>query len=400
VKSQFEATAVQEDDVEADGTSKKRLLLRAFGQLEAVVAGSLAALTGWQAAATFSDLPILWVFVLFAVAVALWAWFRRPATQSEMAMRSTVLLTGAYALQLCTSVSPDAVSLFHLWLGVTALAYALVLKPGWGALLAVSAVVVFTLASLSGGDESVASLASGGAFLWIVPVLLAMGVGALVRRPGAQARASMDSSTSLYNQGGLLAHGQELLESLQRERRELTLAVFDCSDLLEVRQIYGNRTSRKLIACIIRKLSLLAGERGLAARTGPAQFAVAMPMSREKALLAIGRALGNPTRIELEGGNSEIVLVPNLMVETVADGSSVERLFRALSRGLARLQEEEQLRQRYLQRERERHSRPMALRPPIDAPEAPVPARASPLASQPAVLQQIPTTIPMPLPAR
>ena len=72
--------------------------------------------------------------------------------------------------------------------------------------------------------------------------------------------------------------------------------------------------------------------------------------------MAIERLLGNPTRFELEGCRSEIVLVPQLMVEAVPDGGTVEGMFAALCRGLARVQEEERMRNEYLQRQREKHS--------------------------------------------
>lgn len=210
----------------------------------------------------------------------------------------------------------------------------------------------------------------------------------------------MDRSTLLYNRGGLIAQGNILLATCRGERRELTLAVFDCDDLLEARQIYGNRTSRKLIDCIISKMTLLAGERGLAGRTGPTQFSVVMPMGRDKAVQVIERVLGNPGRIELEGGNSEIVLVPNVMVETVSETGSLEKLFSALCRGLTRVREEEQLRQRYLQRERQRHSRPMPVQAEVAPPQLPKVSRTPRLGPDPVLMHQIPNTIPMPLPTR
>jgi GGDEF domain-containing protein len=268
-------------------------------------------------------------------------------------------------------------------------------------LVAVAAVAEFTLAGLWMGEDALSSLAAHGAYLLILPMLLAMKLGSLSRRLSARAdEGRTDRSTNLYNRAGLLEHGRNLLASCRAERRELTLAVFDCGDLLEARTIYGNRTSRKLIDSIVRKLKLLAGNQGFAARTGSTQFAVAMPMSREKAVQAIERLLGNPTRFELEGCKSEIVLVPHLMVEAVPAAGTVERMFAALCRGLARIQEEERMRQQYLQRERERHSRPMSI-PPIlaDAPPARA-ARTPRLDPDPVVAHQIPNTIPMPLASR
>ena len=211
--------------------------------------------------------------------------------------------------------------------------------------------------------------------------------------------AGTECGTMLYNQQGLLAHGEMLLAACRGERRDLTLAVFDCDDLVEARQLYGDRTGRKLIGCIIARMTLLAGERGLAGRTGPTQFSVVLPMGRDQAVEAIERVLGNPGRIELEAGNSELVLVPNIMVEAVPDTGSVEHLFAALGRGLTRLREEEQLRHRQLERERERqrHSRPMPVQADEPAPQLEQARRAPRLAPDSMLGHHVPNTIPMPL---
>lgn len=355
MNSQFEATTLQQNHGPGTGTSahaRRDWMNRMLLQLEPAVGASIAIATGWLAANSFPGLPWLWAFGLFALAVGFWAGLRRPTGQAGMAARALLLLAAAYVLHAHAGVPGGAAGVFFFWLGIPALFYAFVL------------------------------------------------LGALSRKPAQDhGNSRIDSSTSLYNRRGLLAHGKVLLESCRRERRELTLAVFDCSDLLEARKVYGSRTSRKLIDSIIRKLKLLAGDRGLAARTGPTQFAVAMPMGRDKAVQLIERVLGNPARIELDGGKSEIVLVPNVMVETVAENASVERLFAALCRGLSRLEEEEQKRQRYLQRERERHSKPMPLRAPSAGVPAVRPASPPRLGPDP-VVHQLPNTIPMPLASR
>lgn len=203
---------------------------------------------------------------------------------------------------------------------------------------------------------------------------------------------------ALYNRGGLLAHGEELLGRCRAAHRDLTLAVFDCNDLLEARTIYGARTSRLVVDSIVRKIATLAGPHGLAARTGPTQFCIALPVSRDKAVQAIERVLGNPARFELEGSRSELVLVPHVMVEAVPAAGTVERMFAALCRGLTRTHEEERMRDKYLQRERERHSRPM----PIRSDDAPAARPAPVLRLEPdrVFAHQVPNTIPMPLPAR
>ena len=400
MKSHFEPTTVQHSDT-GHASSLRQRAFPVLRRLEPGVAASIAAITGWLAATSHTDMPVLWLFALFAAAIGCWARLRRSATQLEVTARALVLLAATYGLHTHAGAPGGAASVFFVWLGLTSLYYVFILKTPLACIVAVASVAEFALAALWLGQDTLSSLAARGAFLLILPILLAMKLGAMARRPAAQLEsARTDRSTALYNRRGLLVHGKELLASCRRERRELTLAVFDCDDLREARAIYGKRTSRRLIDGIVRKLTLLAAGEGLAARTGPTQFAVAMPMSREKAVQVIERVLGNPSRFELEGGKSEIVLVPHLMVEAIPQGGSVGRMFAALCRGLARVQEEEKQRSSYLQRQRERHSRPMASRPaPVDAPAA-RPARPPLLEPDRAVMHQIPNTIPMPLSMR
>lgn len=231
--------------------------------------------------------------------------------------------------------------------------------------LAACALAAFTLSYLQ-----TRSLGSPGEFmahaglLGIFPLLLAKGFGAVMRGPvEAIENGRIDNSTALYNKEGFTVHGDKLLAACQRDNRPLSVAVFDCADLLEVRSIYGSRITRELMARIARKLTSLSADHGLAARTGRAEFSVVLPgLGREKALAAIARVLGSPLRIELDAGDSEIVLVPNFLVETAGcDTTGVDEIHQELRRELAQIGDNEQLRRNYLRRERERHSRPMGV---------------------------------------
>lgn len=399
--SQFEETVQQDDDAPAPHLSVPQRLSRFVLRLEPAVAGTIAAVTGWLATTSHSDIPVLWMFCLFAVAIAAWAGLRQPAPQLELAARALALIAAGYVLHTDAGVPGGVAGVFFFWLGLTTVYYVFVLKAPFAPLIALAAVAEFTLAVLWAGQDALSLLAARGAFLLILPMLVAMKLGSQARRPGARLTdARTDSSTALYNRIGLLAHGAELLTRCRATRRDMTLAVFDCTDLLEARTVYGNRISRELVDSMVRKLSLLAGSQGVAARTGPTQFAVAIPVSRDKAVQAIERVLGNPARFELEGSKNEIVLVPHLMVEAIPAAGTVDRMFAALCRGLARTHEQERMRQRYLQRERERHSRPMAIQPiQADAAVARM-AQLPRLAPDPVTVHPIPTTIPLPLPTR
>jgi GGDEF domain-containing protein len=174
---------------------------------------------------------------------------------------------------------------------------------------------------------------------------------------------ALDRSTGLYNRSGLFAAANEAART--RGGCELGMVLLDFADLVEIFQIYGNTTARKVVARIVRRLRVLAGLRGFAGRTGPTQFAVVLPgVTQEKARRRIQRVLGRPACVEFDAGDSEIVVVPDLRVDSVEPGeATVQLLYRDMCRELARAQQVELRRLNWLTSERERHSRPMSLPP-------------------------------------
>lgn len=345
-----------------------RWISHSVSHLERWVAWSIAVYTAWVTLFSFPDEPAAWSLVLYAGLIGKWATARLARQQWEMAGRGIALVAGAFVLQTHLAAQlDDAHTLFFFWLSITCLCYAFLLKPVWGAIVVAWAVVAFFVGSLLAPDAPpLSSLIAEAGFLVIFPLLLTMKFGCVMRGPDeALENSRIDFSTALYNRAGFAAYGNELLAECGREGQPLSVAVFDCSDLLEVRAIYGNRMARKLANRIVRKLSSLALDRGLAARTGPAEFSVVLPgMGREKAISAIHRVLGNPMRIEMDAGHSEIVLVPAVLVETAGvDTTSVDEIQTELRDELERQQAHEQRRQLHMQRQRERQSKPMGLSP-------------------------------------
>jgi GGDEF domain-containing protein len=334
--------------------------------LERWVAWSIALYTAWLAVFAFSGVPAVWLFVLYAGLVGKWAEARPARHQSEMAWRGLALIGGAYLLHTHTSAElGGAVGPFFFWLAITCLFYAFMLKPVWAACILGAALIELAASFLQAASPSSASgfMVHAG-FLCIFSLLLAMRFGMEMRAPDETLESGrIDGSTSLYNMAGFAAHGNALLAACRRDKRPLSVAVFDCADLLEVREIYGSRIARKLMQRTVAKLSNLCADQGVAARTGPAEFTVLLPgAGREKALAAIARVLGSPSRIELDAGDSEIVMVPGFLVEAAGpDVSCVTQIHQELRCDLARIEQTEQRRRRYLQRERESHSRPMGL---------------------------------------
>jgi diguanylate cyclase (GGDEF)-like protein len=185
----------------------------------------------------------------------------------------------------------------------------------------------------------------------------------LMRSFRAAPEEALDRSTGLYNRAGLFAAANEAVRT--REGQPLSMVVLDFADLREVYQIYGNEIARKVVGRVVRRLRAVAGARGVAGRTGPTQFAVALPgMPEDKAIRQVQRALGRPARVEFDAGDSEIVLVPHLLVDTAEPGATeVQSLYREMCHELARIQKDELRRLNWLTSERERHSRPMSLPP-------------------------------------
>ena len=350
------------------GANSPEWMSHSLRHLERWVAWSIAVYTAWLAVFAFPGVPGIWLFVLFAGVIGKWAEARPARQQADMAFRGTALIVGAYLLHTYTSPEiAGPAGMFFFWLSITCLYYAFMLKPAWAARLVGVALLEFTVSYVqASAHSSPADFMAHAGFLAIFPMLLAMRFGFVMRAPDeVLENGRMDSATGLFNAAGFTAHGDELLTACKRDKKPLSVVVFDCADLLEVRSIYGSKIARKLMSRIVRKLQELSVDQGLAARTGPAEFTVVLPgMGREKALAAITRVLGNPMRFELDAGDSEIVLVPGFLVETAgADTAGVDEIHQDLRTELSEMDDNERRRHNHMQRERERHSRPMSVVP-------------------------------------
>jgi GGDEF domain-containing protein len=366
------------------------LISHSLRHLERWVGWSIAVYTAWLAAFVFPGVPGLWALALYAGLIGKWAEAMPARHQLEMAWRGVALIAGAYVVHTHSGADVGGpAGPFFFWLSVTCLYYAFMLKPAWAAGLVLLALLEFTIAAIETLSLSRTDLLTQGAFLCLFPLLLAMKFGTVMRRPDEVLESGrIDAGTALYNKAGFSAHGGEMLAAARRENRPLSVAVFDCADLLEVRTIYGGRIARKLMGRIVAKLTNLTADRGLAARTGPAEFTVILPgMGRDKAMAAIQRVLGKPTRIELDAGDSEIVLVPPFVVDAIGtDTTSMDAFYEDLRAELSQINLHEESRQNYLRRERERHSRPMPLHSQPSPAEATRPASLLPEATIPAAL--------------
>ncbi|WP_167772830.1 GGDEF domain-containing protein [Ramlibacter humi] len=302
---------------------------------------------------------------------AAWAKVWPARHQAGVAARSTLMVTAILLAALCASAGGTLLP--TIWLGFAGLAYGVLLRGAWTTGLTVFAVAGWAGVELLAGRPLLEGL-QGLALLVLAPQIAAVAGGAWLRRLDARREATrFDGVTGLFSRDGLCA----AVDLLGSAGRPAAVAVFDCNDLLEIQRIYGTRIGRGMVSRVVRQLGLLAGERGFAARTGPAEFTVVLPgAGRERVLAAVQQAFGTPTRVEYDFRDSEIMVVPNVLIGIAGEGEDVGALQAALSRRLQWDRAYEERRLDYLRRERERHSRPAELAPhrsrPADDEDLPV----------------------------
>lgn len=94
-----------------------------------------------------------------------------------------------------------------------------------------------------------------------------------------------------------------------------SLALFDVSDLPELRHIFGTAAAHHVVARTVAALAALDPVHGRVLRTTPTSFAVVLPTyDVEQAHALVRRALGRSFAIEIEWRDEEIIVVPDFLV--------------------------------------------------------------------------------------
>jgi GGDEF domain-containing protein len=361
------------------------------GRVRAIEPWALVALSFSMAATAvflWPGLPASWALALVPLLAARWSQSGPARHAGELALRGTLVVVGVLLLQLHRPDDAGAAALLtQAWVAAACAAYAFLLPPVWAGGIASVALLVLATARLLAAEPTAQPTAMAeDALLVVLPAVLAALPGAALRRTDWRRESvRLDAATGLYNLAGLNEHGEGLLARSRRRGQPSTLAVFDCSDLLEVRHIYGGRVALRLALRAAAELTRIAGERGMAARSGSTEFTVLLPgLDGERAVRAIQQVLGSPARLEFESGRNEIVLLPQVLVQQAGQEDELAELHAKASRALTSTREREARRQDHMRRERERHSRPMSL---------------SPYDAQAARERALAPTVPMPLAA-
>lgn len=202
-----------------------------------------------------------------------------------------------------------------------------------------------------------------------VATLLARVLGAAANKTRANAPPAGSQRDWSLDVAAMVAAGDKMMLRSRREKFALSVAVFDLSDLSELKSVFGRQVVQQVIAQITVKFQRIATSKGLVVRTGPTVFTLLLPgFGRDRALADIRTVMGHPCCIELDGGDDEIVLVPEFKVQTVRrDTASIAEVVECLRREITQARQLEQTRRDYLQRERESHTRPMELRGSSDS---------------------------------
>lgn len=173
---------------------------------------------------------------------------------------------------------------------------------------------------------------------------------------------------------------------MQQRQAPYSMLLFELRDLPELECVFGARAAQAAMAAFSAQLAKVAGRNGRLVRTGPTLFAVLLPIANpEYALAAAQAVLGRPCRIELQVRGDDVVLLPDVALQTMAADTEVAPAHEALRR---RLPAEQPRRTR----ERSPLRRPQAAK--AVAPTPPAPQR-QPVAQRAEGFY--PATIPVPL---
>jgi diguanylate cyclase (GGDEF)-like protein len=306
--------------------------------IEPWVGWSVAAYTGVVTLLAHPQEFTLWLFVVHALLVGKWAQVHPPHHQLQLFLRGLALLAGGFVLLNHANLEMGSGSDFFFWLAVPALAYSLMLRPGWGWALSALAAFAWVLASLHTRSHGpwLPMLAQGAFLLVFPPLVCGRFAKAMQVLEEALEESQRDRPTGLFNKTGLLRHGPELVAACKHEKKELTAVLVDCAGLRALYDMQGRRAGRKALAALVRQLRLVVGEQGLAARSDSMEFTLLLPgVGQDRALRAVHKVLGQQPRISVRAGQAEVGFEPTLLVRTLpVDGAPLEDLLDELGREL------------------------------------------------------------------
>lgn len=194
-----------------------------------------------------------------------------------------------------------------------------------------------------------------------------------------------DEQALAANRMALMEAGDRLIAQSRRNKKPLSVIVFDQGDLPELHSIYGREIAERCSGKLAEALRAMATPLGQVFRTEASVFTVLLPgLGSDRAQAAVRQALGSTCSIEFDADDDEIVVLPDFLVQTVrSDTPAMSRLYWAMRREIEQAQLNERNRVLYLRRERESYaSRAMALDPDRSPPARHEMTMPAPLAAR------------------
>lgn len=184
-----------------------------------------------------------------------------------------------------------------------------------------------------------------------------------------------------------------MLRSAAQRGEPMSLLVMRSSCLPEIEILFGRNAANAAVDAVMDGLGAVAGRKGLAARTSPDTFALAMPRwTGAELVMALRRRLGHACCVELDFEEEEILLVPDLQASTIAADDSFSQAYAVLCRAMQSDRHTEERRLGHLRDEREAYTKRVTVPPEQPAPQA----RTRPVEAH----VRFPKTLPMPVAMR
>lgn len=147
----------------------------------------------------------------------------------------------------------------------------------------------------------------------------------------------------------------KLMSDCYAQKQPLAMLVVQLSDLPELRGIFGDQHSRRMVRKLFLALQAFAPPQAVVVRTDAAVFSVLMPgLDRRAACAAFERTFGHTLTLEFDAGEDEIVLVPDVLIRSMpANGPCAAGIYEEMLSSIKHARALEARREQRLRRQHE-----------------------------------------------
>ncbi|MET0312028.1 MAG: GGDEF domain-containing protein [Burkholderiaceae bacterium] len=306
---------------------------RNIGRIEPWVGASLATCTGWVLLTAHAGRSTLWLFLLFASAMAIWAWKQPARRQGVLFARALALAVLGFAMLLQAADDPlGAGGPFFYWVAMPPIFYAFLLGPLAAVGVLGANVAAYGLAVLLDGvpaDMGALTMRTG---VLVIFAGAAVRMGYHLRRTDEILESRrLDADSGLLNEYGFLDHGAELWADCRRSGIPISLALIEAPELRRIRDRQGAEAARVALDHLAGALLPMDSGRNVVARLSMLRFAVIVPgIARPQMEALLAANLGSPARVEVADEALDAVLnLSTFVVDSHLQGISFRNFYEA-----------------------------------------------------------------------